>query len=358
MYRHGPAKHEKSTESSGHGKDVVILLDDRSPQLVYDASSPNKELCRYVHLVVFNVDDRFQCCKLSANMHVQTYTYIHIHIHSHTYRQKNKHMGQLKLLISEIDFLTDYAEDGFTIVYAGAADGRHIPVVDSMFKCLNLRWELYDPSPFHREVNTWSSMFKRRVTLYNDIFRDGDAAKYAGREDVLFLSDIRTNEPKRGSAAHADGKEGRRNAPDDDNVMHNEMMQLKWVQTMQPVACCLKFRGKFEYGKGETFEYIDGELRMQAWPPPNSTELRLVASEPYYMREYSFQKLEQGMSYYNEVDRMKHGNDMKIQAYVIDKYKNAAHVYDTCKEKGIHDFDRFVQKYMHERNRNAERPRY
>jgi hypothetical protein len=39
------------------------------------------------------------------------------------FRQVNQHKGQLKLLLSEIDFLTDFARHGDTVVYAGAACG-------------------------------------------------------------------------------------------------------------------------------------------------------------------------------------------------------------------------------------------
>jgi hypothetical protein len=61
------------------------------------------------------------------------------------FRQVNQHKGQLKLLLSEIDFLTDFARHGDTVVYAGATCGSHLPILARMFKDLRLSWHLFDP---------------------------------------------------------------------------------------------------------------------------------------------------------------------------------------------------------------------
>ena len=50
-------------------------------------------------------------------------------------------------------------------------------------------------------------------------------------------------------------------------------------------------------------------------------QLRLVASRPYALRTYSSQHLEEVMSHYNERARLIGGNDAKLQAYILDKYK-------------------------------------
>ncbi len=44
-------------------------------------------------------------------------------------RWKNRHWGQLKLLLSEIEFLTPYYECNYLVVYAGAAPGVHVPIL-------------------------------------------------------------------------------------------------------------------------------------------------------------------------------------------------------------------------------------
>lgn len=65
------------------------------------------------------------------------------------YRQRTAlHIGQRKLLLSEVDFLTDYARKGDTVVYAGSAPGIHLPYLASLFHSKALRFELYDPRKF------------------------------------------------------------------------------------------------------------------------------------------------------------------------------------------------------------------
>ena len=53
-------------------------------------------------------------------------------------KYKNLHWGQRKLLLSEIDFLTDFIDlsknkQKILIIYAGAADGKHISLLSKMF---------------------------------------------------------------------------------------------------------------------------------------------------------------------------------------------------------------------------------
>jgi len=164
------------------------------------------------------------------------------------------HKGQIKLLLSEIDFLTSFAEPGDTIVYAGAADGWHIPTLDAMFQPLRLRWRLFDPSQFRQEVYGWRKSSGGRVSVRRRIFTQEDA-KYYGSNTVprvLFISDIRTNEDNA--------------IPDDVQVMQNQAMQMEWVQAMQPAACSLKFRGPFDYERTKErrhFKYLEGTMNVQ-----------------------------------------------------------------------------------------------
>jgi hypothetical protein len=58
------------------------------------------------------------------------------------------HWGQRKLLLSEIEFLTDWAplDRDSIVVYAGAAPGTHIAFLAEMFP--RLSFVLVDPSEF------------------------------------------------------------------------------------------------------------------------------------------------------------------------------------------------------------------
>ena len=59
---------------------------------------------------------------------------------------KTPHLGQLKLLISEIMFLTRKAQPGNKILYIGVAEGYHISYLADMSPDLN--FDLWDKTKF------------------------------------------------------------------------------------------------------------------------------------------------------------------------------------------------------------------
>jgi cap2 methyltransferase len=188
------------------------------------------------------------------------------------------HLGQRKLLLSEVDFLSDFASPGDTVVYAGAAPGIHIGLLAQLFP--RLRFELYDPREFTVKK---SKAIKTTVGF----FTDETARKYAGRDDVLFVSDIRV------------GTEGRH--PNEAEVAKDMEMQMDWVRIMNPRAAMLKFRPAYDSEK--PVRYLAGVRRLQAWAPQTSTETRLVATRPYTTTEYSPKDHEGRMFHLNSVVR-------------------------------------------------------
>ena len=109
----------------------------------------------------------------------------------------NIHLGQRKLLMSEIQLLNTYYKknpDGkLVIVYVGAAPGTHLQFLLYLFP--NVRFILYDGAKFD------TSLLDSRFELHNEFFTDetcvalkkrfAGAAKAAGGGDLLFISDIR-----------------------------------------------------------------------------------------------------------------------------------------------------------------------
>lgn len=194
------------------------------------------------------------------------------------------HIGQRKLLMSEVDFLTDYARSGDTIVYAGSAPGIHMPFLASLFRAYGLRFELYDPRRF-----VLRGAGRDRITPHQEYFTDDTARKYRGRDDVLFISDIRSK---------VAGETGEKN---EDRISEDMAMQRRWVTTMNPRAAMLKYRPR--YASTGEFEYLDGSVRLQAWAPQASTECRLVAERPYPTKTRSAHEHESTMYYFNTVVR-------------------------------------------------------
>ena len=94
------------------------------------------------------------------------------------------HLGQRKLLTSEIEFLSLYCNPGDHVVYAGAAPGTHINFLSEML-FPSLTFDLVDPAKFDATETD-------RIRIFREFFNDAIASKYCGgNQDVIFISDIR-----------------------------------------------------------------------------------------------------------------------------------------------------------------------
>jgi hypothetical protein len=199
--------------------------------------------------------------------------------------KRSLHWGQLKLMLTEIEFLTlvmnEYAEakDSRDIyfVYAGAAPGHHTAYLSELFP--NIHFELYDPNKF---VITNTKMIKIHVGFFTD-----DIARYwSNQKDkyVVFCSDIRT-EPA-----------------NDENVRANMIMQLDWWKIINPELSMFKFR--LPWYEGFT-EYPEGKIYIQPYPGPTSTETRLIVKANAKLIKYDNVKYEGQLFYHNTVSRYK-----------------------------------------------------
>jgi hypothetical protein len=177
--------------------------------------------------------------------------------------------------MEEIQFLTYFWNSKKVprpqIVYAGAAPGVHIPFLAAMFP--ELTFHLYDPSPFKIQQT-------ERIFLYNQLFLDADAQKWAGRDDVYFISDIRSD-----PSSIPKNDVGRRETL----IVTDMRRQEKWVETIRPIKASLKFRLRYtasesfggeEYRPARYFEYLDGLVYIQPWARRVSSETRLIVSSP------------------------------------------------------------------------------
>lgn len=212
------------------------------------------------------------------------------------------HWGQRKLLLSEIEFLTLHGGEtsgpATTVVYVGAANGQHIPLLLEMFP--NHDFVLYDPAPFHPETVNWSKRFSKSLKIVRDYFIDDTAKKYRG-QNVLYICDIRR--------APSNMKETDPGYEREFSKLVKEDMELqrRWYYLMQPRATMLKFRPPYvdpnDKIGGET-TYLTGTIYLQAWAPPSSTETRLIIVGPNAKeRIYPDRGYEQLMFYFNLVLR-------------------------------------------------------
>lgn len=200
--------------------------------------------------------------------------------------RRTLHWGQLKLFLSEVEFLTKVQQDAgkrdIILVYAGAAPGDHDAYLHSLFP--SIRFELYDPNDF---IVKDSDKIKTHVQF----FTDADAKywqKYVAEHPdiyLAFVTDIRTNPPT------------------PENIKRNMDMQMKWWQIMNPDLSMFKFRLPWEPGKTT---YPEGDIYLQCYPSAVSTETRLIVKKSAKLIEYDNKQYEDACFAHNTIARTKY----------------------------------------------------
>jgi hypothetical protein len=211
--------------------------------------------------------------------------------------KKTVHWGQMKLHLSEIEFLNliykeynnqNCPEKQIYFIYAGSAPGHHIAFLHSLFP--DIKFELYDPNPFKIDNNDYINIH----TGDPNGFFTNQTAKYWKAKNhpdkfIVFCSDIRT-EPA---------------TPE--NVKQNMDMQLNWWTIMNPEMSMFKFRLPWtdeKSQKNDYTEYPNGDIYIQVYPGHTSTETRLIVKKNAEMKKYYHAKYENQMYYHNKITRI------------------------------------------------------
>ncbi len=204
------------------------------------------------------------------------------------------HWGQRKLLLSEIDLFTRFRPaERYTVVYAGAADGRHMPILTEMFP--NIVMHLYDPRPFYPGIANERIIINSFVEdeTKRGWFTDAVARHYATTDgmwngtNLVFVSDIRTE-------------------PTESEIEANQRAQERWVRTMRPRWSMLKFKTPYPDYKGpQYYKYMVGDIRLQCWAPVMSAETRLITryEDVALTGNYPMNLYERNCAWYNYVMR-------------------------------------------------------
>ena len=192
------------------------------------------------------------------------------------------HWGQRKLLLSEIEFLLLANEPTAVVIYAGAAPGTHVKILEELFP--ENHFVLVDPANFTVRES-------RSITLINKLFTN-KLAKTLRRKypnsPILFISDVRS------------GDQGL----DDDAAMQAKVesdmnQQAEWHEILEAEKSMLKFR--LPYTPGRT-RYLDGDIRLPIWGPI-TTECRLIVNRDARWRMYDHKKHEEQLFFFNTVAR-------------------------------------------------------
>lgn len=196
------------------------------------------------------------------------------------------HWGQLKLLLSEIFFLSNYKNvEKMCIVYIGCSPGHHLEVLVDIMPH-TWQWRLYDKnicetfcnscetSYFEKPLNRRGNRDKvtilrnkrHNVMVFNFDMSEREAAiinwKYMKQmpseenPQLLCISDIRT-------------------ATDEESVERDMNFQLRIIEIMRPYQASLKFKLPYSNLFPEIITYLDGDIFMQCYKPAISHECRL-----------------------------------------------------------------------------------
>jgi hypothetical protein len=193
------------------------------------------------------------------------------------------HFGQLKLLLSEIQFLRHIGDwHGCTLVYAGASPGLHLPILLRMFPGLNL--VLVDPNPSCMENSA-------RIRIMQQYMTDDLANMLAAElgQNILFVSDIRIG-----------GEENETDNEQQARIQRDMDSQMRWHSILSPKASLMKFRLPWNcpytwYGAGIIYLPIYGKRLTH--------ESRLLITRGARVVKYDNQKHERQMAFFNQVTR-------------------------------------------------------
>lgn len=251
----------------------------------------------------------------------------------------NIHIGQLKLLISELVLFVYYSDDELkNVIYAGAAEGYHIYILSKMFP--DFTFYLYDTRPFDKRLKAL-----KNVNIYNKYFLDEDIEHYKKLGLKYFLiSDIRN--------LSMDQTEVNKRI-NEELIVEDMLLQQSWVKKLKPVYSLLKFKlpyGSEDYNKekyGETMKYLDGQVFKQAFAKPLSAETRLLVTDNDSSRDWNLISYENKMSYHNR--------SVRERAVYLNPINNSkTKIYE---EKGLYNdydstyFTQVVMDYLYKINK-------
>lgn len=234
------------------------------------------------------------------------------------------HWGQRKLLMSEIEFLTNYTNPGrdSLIVYAGAAPGSHLAYLCRLFP--RVIFECVGNALYTCKAS--NAIRLRREELTPQV-----AAEYADRNTyphVLFISDVRAADPDEGES---------------DAQIRREMSdQMSAHNAIRPEASMLKFRLSWQPG---VTPYLDGRVHLPIWGPVTTSESRLVVERGAGMRDWDNTVYESQMFQFNTHTRVALYPHPVPSQHV--GAEGLCHCYDCTAE--LHVLKEYLSKFHKER---------
>lgn len=259
------------------------------------------------------------------------------------------HLGQYKLLLSEIEFLTEWGHLSNHVIYIAAGPGFHIPCLCKLFP--DHKFYLYDPSFEKWGTKHFDEVVKKgQVFVYSQYFLEKTVDEFRRNfpevKDLLLFSDIRRDIGDKTNMGFMNKI-----------VLEDMELQKNIVMMINPLACILKFRLPWN---DENIEYFDGTRYFGVYAPIQSTETRLVVSDIKSRRKYNGKKNEEELSYFNTVLRpaiysnnfgkiisgkflLDNCYDCTAKLTILDKYRKEVKYFS---KMSLEDLNTFVDNEM------------
>ena len=223
------------------------------------------------------------------------------------------HDGQRKLLMSEIEFMTNeynkLDSSKKILLYIGASTGIrsiHTYTLAKLFP--EFEYHLYDKNDFYPKLNEL-----KNIKIFKRWFTDNDSQKYNNNKNVLLVSDMR--DPVIGNSKNNNNP----NIKKMNKIVNDDMnIQMKFYTDINPVSALLKFRLPWTPGKTK---YLDGTIYYQVWQGLDSTETRIVPNGK--IKTYDNTSYEERLSYFNTETRFR---------FYDHNYKCYGHCFDCMSE--------------------------
>ena len=279
---------KKSSLIGGTSKkpdDDLISKIDEFPEIKID-KTPFTNFIREKHLTLGEGDEKEKYYKTDK------------------FKRTSINFGQLKLLLSEIQFINNYWDSDKIknpiILYIGAAGGEHINILAKLYP--QFEYHLYDKpvEPFKWSENLFGN---DKITIYDKYFTDEDMDPWGNKDNVFLISDVRSLSYERTEDEEIEKK--------NENLVDEDMrLQEKWVKNIKPVESLLKFRlpVPFDWQKEKNYKYFDGLVYFQQWELTASNELRIVpfhSDGEYKDRNYNIDTYSSLMFYHRNTARQK-----------------------------------------------------
>jgi hypothetical protein len=210
-----------------------------------------------------------------------------IHYSRDRLRQEPLHVGQMKLLLSEIEFLTPFFGKRFVVVYAGAAPGVHMPILAGMFPTMHFL--LIDPAASMIVNGDYANITVMQTFMSNEL---ANKIVQDNARNILFISDVRVG-PQGAQESETVHQE---------RVQRDMEAQRAWMLILRPRSSILKFRLPWNQGNGITY-YPAGTVYLPVYGKQFTHEARLIVDRDTHDIPYCNKQYEGQMSYFNQIVR-------------------------------------------------------